>query len=356
MPPSPGFYQLSKASRNSQMQRILLVYNPNSSRYIDVKQEVITPIQELKGYLIGKFTIKKAPFEENVKNLTKVLKDGDLIIAAGGDATAAVTANAIMKSQKDVILGVLPYGNFNDLARTLGTMKYEDIKGAIEGGFLRGLRSAAARELAREPRGDERERRDPKKATSIAELYPLDITVDGKHWRYATCYVTMGMTAEACELFDEPKFRKKMQKGSKSSWRSYVALVKWYFKFRHSKVFIPDFSINGKPAKPGVSDYCALSGRSMCRVMKGGYDFLDPQIFRSYNCRLLSLWGISTLMLKSILIRTPGIETKGDKIKFNNPATVELQAEGEYNMFKDIKTIEVKKTDQPIKVIMKEGN
>ena len=146
-----------------------------------------------------------------------------------------------------------------------------------------------------------------------------------------------------------------MQKGSKSSWRSYLALVRWYFKFRHSKIFVPAYSLNGTPVKPGVSDYCALSGRSMCRVMKGGYDFLDPKVFRSHNCRLLSFWGISTLMLKSILIRTPGTETTGDKIVFNNPATVELQAEGEYNVFKNVKIIEVKKTSQSLKVIMK-GN
>ena len=33
---------------------------------------------------------------------------------------------------------------------------------------LRGFRSAAARELAREPRGDGRERRDPKDAVLVA--------------------------------------------------------------------------------------------------------------------------------------------------------------------------------------------
>ena len=35
---------------------------------------------------------------------------------------------------------------------------------------LRGLRSAAARELAREPRGDGRERRDPKKCSPVSPM------------------------------------------------------------------------------------------------------------------------------------------------------------------------------------------
>lgn len=301
------------------MQRLLLIYNPHSSQYVRVKDEVISRINNLSGYLIGKFTIKKVSFEENVKNLKKVLQDGDIAIAAGGDATAAVAANAILESKKDVTLGVLPYGNFNDLARTLGTMKYDD-------DFLK---------------------------QKVKKLYPLDIIVDGKHWRYATCYVTAGMTAEAVELFDEPKFRKYMQKGHKSSWRSYLKLAEWYFKNRRKKVFLPPFTLNGKPTKKGISDYCALSGKSMCRVMKGGDDYLKPKVFRSENCRLVNFWRLFKLMAISILKRVPGTETKEDLIEFLAPATVELQAEGEYKTFQNVTKILVKKPDQYIKVIHK---
>lgn len=210
------------------MQRLLLIYNPHSSNYVRVKDEVISRATKLNGYMIGKFTIKKAPFEENVKALKKVLQDGDIAIAAGGDATAAVAANAIVESKKDVTLGVLPYGNFNDLARTLGTMKYEDIFGEqnqlFEGPAEPGKASMSA---ARPWRRAERTQPERSCFASIRKLYPLDIIVDGKHWRYATCYVTAGMTAEAVELFDEPKFRKYMQKGHKSSWRSYLKLAEW---------------------------------------------------------------------------------------------------------------------------------
>ena len=323
------------------MQRLLLIYNPHSSQYVRVKDEVISRINNLNGYLIGKFTIKKISFEENVKNLKKVLQDGDIAIAAGGDATAAVVANAILESKKDVTLGVLPYGNFNDLARTLGTMKYEDIfprTGDATGGTPARAPSRVGETVAAGP---------------VRRLYPLDIIVDGKHWRYATCYVTAGMTAESVELFDEPKFRKYMQKGHKSSWRSYLKLAEWYFKNRHKKVFLPPFTLNGKPTKKGISDYCALSGKSMCRVMKGGDDYLKPKVFRSENCRLVNFWRLFKLMAISILKRVPGTETKEDLIEFLAPATVELQAEGEYKTFQNVTKILVKKPDQYIKVIHK---
>lgn len=303
------------------MKRLFIVYNPRSSRFLDVKKEVLDKTKSLKGYMVGKYEVEPTDVDENAKNLAKILKDGDLVISAGGDATASISANGILRSNKDVTLAVLPYGNFNDLARTLGAKKFEEI----------GLRG----------------RQDP----SSSKLYPLEIHIDGKFFRYATCYVTIGMTAEACELFDEPRFRKSMQKGHKSSWRSYLALVKWYFKNRHKKQFIPDFKLNGKLQHKKTSDYAAVSGKSMCRVMKGGDDYHDPIVFRSMTDRLTNFWRLFKLMVKSILIRTPGVETEGDKLEFLKSSTVELQAEGEYRVFENIKTIEIKKGKKCLKVI-----
>ena len=345
------------------MRRLIIVYNPHSSQYIHVKDEVFPDLTKIKGYMVGKFAIKKIPFEDNLKALKQFLKNGDLVIAAGGDATAAVSANAILESGKDVTLGVLPYGNFNDLARTLGTKTLSDIVEVVGDDPSRGFRSAAAQGLARSPRGarplgrelpkaNGRERRDPRGVTPTT-FYPLDIIVNGKHWRYATCYVTMGMTAEAVELFDDPKIRKNLQKGHKSSWRSYIQLMKWYFKNRHKKLFIPEFKINGKLQPKKTSDYAAVNGKSMCRVMKGGEDFLVPTIFRSMTDRLANFWRLSKLMTKSILVRTPGTETKGDILEFTIPSTVSLQAEGEYKTFEKVKTIEVIKPDKHHKVFIK---
>lgn len=300
------------------MKRLFIVYNPRSSRFVDVEKEVLSKARELKGYVICKYEVEPTDVDKNAAKFAKLLKDGDLVLAAGGDATGIIASNGILKSGKDASLAVLPYGNFNDLARTLGTKTFEQVFS---------------------------------KNVTTKKLYPLEIYVDGKFFRYATCYVTIGMTAEVCEIFDEPKFRKKMQKGSKSSWRSYIALVKWYFRNRYKKEFIPPFTVNGKPANKKASDYCALSGKSMCRVMKGGDDYLKPKVFRSMNRKLTGLPRLSILMMKSIFVRTPGEETTGDKIEFLKPATVELQAEGEYKVFENIKSIEIKKGDKCLKVI-----
>ena len=327
------------------MQRVLIIYNPRSSRYSEVKNEVLEPIHRLKGYVIGKYEVKPTNLDDNISTLSKLLKNGDLIISAGGDATGVIATNAILKSKKDVILSVLPYGNFNDLARTLGN------KNTVGNDLLRVFRSAAARELARSPHGDGRERRDPKKVIPTVNLYPLEIWIDGEFYRYATCYVTIGMTAEAVHIYDEPKMRKALKTNFGRKITSYTELANWYFKHRHKKQFLPDFTLNGKKQYPKTSDYAAINGRSMARVMKGGDDFIKPKVFRSETDRLTSLWRLIKLMLKSILIRVPGTTTTGDKLVFTNPATVTLQAEGEHIVLKDIKIIEIKKGKACLKVI-----
>ena len=298
------------------MQRLIIVYNPRSSRYADVNREVINRLRALKGYTIGKYEVKPTNLDNNITNLSKLLRDGDLVLSAGGDATGIIASNGILKSGKDATLAALPYGNFNDLARTLGTMKFEDIF-----------------------------------ALSEEKFYPLEIYVDGKFYRYATCYVTIGMTAEAVQIYDSPKLRAKLKHSFGRKISSYTTLAGWYFKNRHKHVFIPEFSLNGKPQHIKTTDYAAVNGRSMARVMKGGDDYKSPKYFRHETDRLASFYRLVKLMLRSIFSRIPGERTSVDRLEFKNPSTVALQAEGEYQVFKDIKTIEIKKGTKCLKVI-----
>ena len=329
------------------MKRLFVVYNKRSSNYVRVKDEFLSKLPQLKSCTIGKYDVSQSnDFEKNVAQLSKCLKDGDTVIAAGGDATSSVCLNAILKSKKDATLGVLPYGNFNDLARTLGMMSGEEMLGWVTGMSCRRASGAWQGE-------DERRspmamgRADAAQGKTIPDrthpFYPLIITIDGALWRYAACYVTIGMTAESVVIFDDPKIRSKMREGHKSSWRSYLQLASWYFKNRHSKVFLPDFKINGVEQPHKTSDYAAVNGRSMSRVMKGGDDYLKPDIFRSETEKTTSFPRLFVLMAKSILHRTPGHDTTGDILEFDAPATVTLQCEGEYRTFENIKKIEVRK-------------
>ena len=305
------------------MQRLLIVYNPRSSRFADVKKGVLTHAQNLKGYLIGKYEVEQTNLEANITKLSKLIQDGDLVISAGGDATGIIASNGVLKSGKDATLAVLPYGNFNDLSHTLGTSKLEDIINK------------------------------PARSGLVQKLYPLEIIVDGKLFRYATCYVTIGMMAESVKIYDQPKMRKKLKTSFGRKISSYTDLAGWYFKYRHKKQFLPDFKLNGELQPKNTSDYAAVNGRFLARVLKSTPYYQNPHTFLHETDRLTNFWRLSKLITKSIFFRIANTETTYDKIEFLEPATIELQAEGEYQVFKDIKKIEIKKGDKFIKVIHK---
>lgn len=324
------------------MQRLIIVYNPRSSRFSDVKKDVLDPARKLKGYMIGKYEVEKTNLDANINQFSKLIKDGDLVVSAGGDATGIIAANGILRSGKDATLSVLPYGNFNDLSHTLGTDKLADIVTWVGDG-AGGTPAARSRQASTVG--------ETATAGPTHRLYPLEIIVDGKLFRYATCYVTIGMMAEAVKIYDQPKMRKLLKKSSGRNIGSYTNLAGWYFKNRHKKDFLPDFKLNGKLQPRGTSDYAAINGRFLARIMKSRSYYQNPHTFLHQTDRLTNFWRLSKLMLKSIFSHVPSTETEHDVLEFLEPATVEIQAEGEYQVFKDIKKIEIKKGDKFIKVV-----
>lgn len=311
--------------------KLLIIYNSESSRYELVQKEVIEPARNLAGWMVGKYVVTAEGFEEDLAKLMRVLSDGDLVVAAGGDGTATMVANCIMRSEKDVTLGVLGYGNFNDLAKTLKTRRARWKGDRIEGGIA--------------------EVTEAFKAGKVREIWPLDVRVNGKHWRYAICYLTLGLFAESTEVFDKAEVRKQLQQGRRSLIFSWWNLVKWYFANRHQRVFLPEFTLNGQKMSTDVTDYLAVNGPHIAGMMRGGNWYLQPKEFASGVGRLSNFWRLSALMLKSILRQVPVASTEGDVLEFVQPGSVEAQAEGEYQKLENVKKIEVRKAEKALKVI-----
>ena len=326
------------------MKRLLVIYNSNSSLFANVKRDVLDHLTDLKGYIIGKYEVTKTNIDDNINKLAKLLEEGDLVVSAGGDATGVITSNAILKSGKDVNLAVLPYGNFNDLSRTLGTNSFEDIISWVSDGT--GGSPTARRRMSSTVR-------EAAAAGPAQKYYPLEIIVDGQFYRYSTCYVTIGMMGAAVKLYDSPRLRKKLKTNFGRKVSSYTELASWYFKNRHKKVFLSEFKLNGQLQPKKTSDYIAFNGRYMARIMKSREDYSDPNTFRSKTDQLTSFWRLAKLMAKSIFHQIPGSKTIGDRLEFLKPATVELQAEGEHSIFRNIKTIEIRKSKKYLKVIKK---
>lgn len=304
------------------MKRLIIVYNPRSSHYKRVQTEVLAKARKLKGWMIGKYEVADTDVDDNAHRLAKIFRDNDLVISVGGDGTANIAINGIMLSTaKNVRIGVLGMGNFNDAARSFGWPKFEDII-----------------------KGDAR------------EVWPLECRINRKHWRYGMCYFTIGMFAEACAVFDHPKTRKALQSGRRRTIFSLGVLIQWWLRQRR-KHWLPRFVLGNSSDEfvecPGASDYMAVNGKTVARLMRGGKYFLQNESFLSYNGRMNKFFRLAWMMAQSILHRVPGTESDYDCLAFPKPAKIMIQAEGEYKKLEGVERVEILKSKKPLLVVMK---
>lgn len=345
------------------MKRLLVCYNPRASHHEAVTAEVLSAVRKLPGWMVGRYEIKATSFADNARKISQLATDGDLVIVAGGDGSATMVVNGIMASGKDATLGVLGYGNFNDIAGMLGVERSEvsgsvkvldERKGVAEVSDARQAVNGnleARREGDAELKGGVAEIIARFEAGEIGRIYPLDITVNGEHWRYAPSYMTMGMFARSTEIFEMEKVRKRLQTGKKGRTFSIWQLMKWYFGHRKES-YLPEGAINGKKIAPKTTDYIVLNGATMAGMMRGGDWYQQPKGFISATGRLGSLARLLRFMWVSMRRGVPGEVHERDVIEFAQPSEVELHTEGEYEKLVDVSRVEVQKTGVSIKVIM----
>lgn len=316
------------------MKKLLIVYNPRSSHHAAVKREILESARSLRGWMVGKYEIKPTSFADNVQNLMRLVSDGDLVIVAGGDGTATMTMNGVLEARKDATVGVVGYGNLNDIAGMLGTRRDEFAEDGAKAGF-----DGVAEILKRYEEG------------KVTELYALDVKVNDRHWRYAPCYYTMGLLAQATTMMEGAKVRKKLNTGKMTPWYSLRTAVWWYLKHRKG-IRLPEGSLNGAMMEVEATDYLAVNGPSVARIMKGGEYWRDTEEFGSTVQRLGKFWKMVGFGLTSVRKGIPLAETKGDVIEFAEPSTVEMHVEGEYERMTDVKKVEVRKGEKSLKVIV----
>lgn len=100
------------------MMKCVVIYNPNSGKLTnrnDVKK--IYKLLENYGY---DTEIKYTEYRGHAKEITKKLKDVDLLLCAGGDGTLNEVISGNIERHKPILLGHLPLGSVNDVAHMYG--------------------------------------------------------------------------------------------------------------------------------------------------------------------------------------------------------------------------------------------
>lgn len=262
--------------------RVILVCNRKSTGYKRVEKEVVTTLREFilqqKGMTFLRFDVESPTLEENAKRLVNLIGDGDVVLVAGGDGTAGIGVNGIMQSGKDAKFYVIPYGNFNDIIQIL-------------------------------------------RSNSGKKVFPIEALIDGKHFRYALAYFTVGMMAESTKIFDDEKVRRKLRKSKFNLIFSLKTLLMWFFVNR-KKDYI---TIDGQK----YSDILVVNGKNVARLMKGG-DYYFGENFLYTEQRLNNLFAMVFFMLQAMFSGIPGKKLKNKTIHFEEKQRIFIQSEGEY--------------------------
>ena len=307
-------------------QRVIVVFNPRSSRFSKVQKEVLEPLRERKGVAVGKFEVEPTNVDENAARLSRILMDGDLVITAGGDGTATIGLNGVILSGREVKYTALPYGNLNDTARLLGCRSVEEVfKGVTR------------------------------------KVYPLVSEIDGKTWRYATCYFTAGMLATSAEVMDKPSVRKKLQQGNHGTFYSTWVAFCWWLKNRKRK-FLPEGASERRPLTENVSvvadakrkgpvtDLIAVNGITMAKILKGEPEMaFREKYFLANTLRLNGFFKVCRFAFRGILKRIPGEIVEEIRVS-GKPKKVMIQAEGEYARV-EMREFRIYKSEKAVEMI-----
>ena len=98
---------------------VLIIYNPNA-----MKGKIDEFIPKIKQRLLLRFPTVEAMSSPDIHGAEalafKHAGRFDIVLACGGDGTLHQVVNGVVKSKAEAVVGVLPFGTCNDVARTLG--------------------------------------------------------------------------------------------------------------------------------------------------------------------------------------------------------------------------------------------
>lgn len=277
--------------------RLLVICNPNSTSFRRVEHEVFAPLRA-HGITHDILATRHADSDHNIDDLTAALRDGDYAVSAGGDSTAMQLANAALRSKRDVTLGFLPYGNFNDTAAA-HSRSNDTVLGLI--------------------------------TSPTVALAPLSVDIDGEFWRYAVSHATIGWTAEGADEFSTKISRAVLKKSPQAVKLGYSLLQLTENYLRHGSTHLPPFHTDEQPeTRRKITDIIAINSPQIAGIVRSPRNYYDSAEFGYTEVNVANLLADAAFALRAITGNTPLATKQRLDIIFDSPATVPMQLDGEF--------------------------
>lgn len=297
--------------------RLLVVHNPNSSGASSVKKEVFARLDD-ESVRYQTITTRFADTEDNIADIASQLCDGDMVISAAGDGTAAQVSSAVLDSGADAEIGFLPFGNFNDLASSHMGPK-DSVLDVIQ--------------------------------AQAVDVIPLSVALDGELWRYTPSYMTIGWTALAASKFNAKDLRKKLRFTPRALRIavSMAQLADSYFRDRPED--LPPFTTTERPTLSGqpMTDILAINSPHVAQLVRLQEKFYDGLEFGYKEIHMAQFLHNVPFGLQALTSGAPLDIVKNElSIHFDQPVhNLPVQTEGEIDHV-DMQDIAITKNPETV--------
>lgn len=241
--------------------------------------------------------------------MQSAFKDGDTIIVAGGDGTKMQAMNAALRSNLDVQFGLLPYGNYNDLAD----------------------KKLSALDIAQ-------------RNFNTTLLHPMTVDVNGNYLLHSPSYLTLGFTALAAARFSEEQTRELIKQLPRPLRKlgNLAGLASAYFEL-HGNKLPPFHTSESEVVRKAVSDILLLNSKRAGGIIKSHPDYALGDYFGYHEANVGNIpaslpFGLSALVGHAIADHLTDV-----RINFIEPSTVPIQPEGEFRVLDNVTSISVRK-------------
>ncbi|MCL2280526.1 acylglycerol kinase family protein [Candidatus Saccharibacteria bacterium] len=157
--------------------RFVVVCSPESSRADEYDQKITHELRQIAATCnaeLVEISLKDKPYFATVQLVRDSLKDGDVVIGAGGDGINQATLQGAFESKRDITAGFLSLGNANDFAT------------ALNGHIKSPLKILTSPTI---------------------NFQPLELSINDKPRFFIASYATLGVTTIAVEQLNSAEIR-----------------------------------------------------------------------------------------------------------------------------------------------------
>lgn len=302
--------------------RFVTVFSPNSTRadkYIKIRPQLIDLAHDARADYT-EIRLEDTPYYNARHLIGDELKDGDLLIACGGDGTTQVAFDALYRSEKDVTFATIPLGNGNDTARA----------------FYGGKRSPNV--ILQSDKTD---------------FTPLNIYINGRE-QFALCsYITFGATTILVDYLNDTSSRKRRKHLKALSPAMSVPLARLSdISSAINQMDFPDFTRDGTAmSDDSIGFFLISAAHDVLRLPKNYLHASTNFYFHHANT------GDKNLAQKIIMaglwtLKFPGETSNLEELTFARPSAITANVAGDNISLDGVRQIVAMRSQRPVKVLM----